>query len=278
MAYYARTSAHALADILRTVREVSPQRGFAKAWAEALDAEIGTVEFNRRHSECFVLLNTTMDAIWGLEERKQARYSGYVHKWWRALTLPDGAWGTTVASDDVITQQSLDILDSLGDVQESAFAATSSAPLGEDLTGIYEACSDLLDLIAESASLPAHVKQVLTVQVDHVRWLVNNVSIFGTSAPVLAAENVIGRVSGASAAIQNPDEKPKWKRRLMALGTAIIVTCGVTQTGAGALESAINAVTGVLESGERLIDAVTHGDQSASPGLSETPQPAPHQD
>lgn len=268
MASHARTSGHALADILRTVRELSPQKGFAKAWAEVLDAKVGTVEFDRRHSECFVLLNATMEAIWGLDERKERRYSAYVHQWWRALTLPDGAWGTNVASDDVITSQALDILDSLGDVQESAFAGTSSAPSGEDLSGITGACSDLIDLIEQSKTLSPQAKRILSTQVDHVRWLANNVALFGYSAPVQAAENVMGRVAAAGAVITDPEEKAKWKQRLVALGTSVIIACGVVQTGAGALESTITAVTGVLESGDRLVETIKDDPKEGPPPAS----------
>lgn len=256
MSDYARTSAHALADLLRAVRAVSPQKGLGVAWAQALEAEYGTVEFDRRHTQCFALLNDTIASIDGLDERKQRRYLRYVNHWWNALVTPTGSWQTAVAAGDVITKESLDILDGLGDVQESAFVGTSTSPASTDLGELYDACSNLIELIEDSASLSDTLKRRLSAQVDHVRWLIHNVNVFGYSAPLTAAESAMGTVAGASASVKSPEERSEWKTRLMALGTAILVACGIVQTGAEALGAAMDSVTGVIESGDRLINGV----------------------
>jgi hypothetical protein len=265
----ARTSAHALASILREVRKEAGRRSLRDCWSDVLDAQYGTLEFSRRHSQCHQLLLTTIESIDGLESRKRGRYIPYTYGWWYALNVSEAAWSNAVGGDAIISNVNLDMLDSLGDVQESAFTGTSISPAVDDLGQLQAAVLDLVQLVNGSTELSSNVKRMLALQLEQIEWLITNAHLFGLSAPVVAAENVMGKVATASASVTDPVEHATWKKKLTALGIAIMASCGVAQAGATAIAATMDSVAGVIESTEGLVDQVTGsevGEQGSAGG------------
>ncbi len=271
------TSAHRLHDLLRDVR-AQGQTHMHDAWCAVLGTEQGTPEFVRRHAQTAALLDDTLRDLAALTDRQQARFAQYALAWWRAVVAPDHQWNSSAnnAAVDIIGVADLHQLESAADLIEARFPGTTLAPAGDGLERLAEQAREWLDLVKESAEIPAPLAGQLTAQLEHLLWLITNAPLFGSSAVARSADETLGSLARATLTVKDAATATLWRRLLTSyVATVTLLTGGLTatdamlQAGTGTVES----ITRGVEAGQNLHDAVTNPEDGSEPPATEPETP-----
>ncbi|MFC7494533.1 MULTISPECIES: hypothetical protein [unclassified Nocardioides] len=260
-----RTDAHSLAAILHAVNESSKDT-ILQRWGDALDVHPGKPELAQRHAEVVGLYTATLEQIAALPDDKRQRYEPFTTAWWTAIVSPDAQWRTK-GSGPVLAAEHLALLNGVGDVIEARMDATSSAPGGFNLEQIGEQCDEWLEALNDTDALPEAFRRSLTQSVGHVRWLIENVELFGTARVARAANVVTGEVIQAIPRVRE-EERRNWAVRL-ARWTALLAAYSAFATaGATAIESTEHLVEVTSGVAIRVVEALeAEGDIPKRPAI-----------
>ncbi|ROQ68717.1 hypothetical protein EDD93_3194 [Streptomyces sp. 840.1] len=220
------TAPHHLHSILTQVRN-SGQSQYSEGWAVALEAELGSIEFSKRHAEVVNLLSLTVQQLQALPERSRERFMRYVPAWWNAVIQPKVNWAdngraaTNVASLDI-----LDHLESAADIISTSLRGSGDAPSGSGLDGISRQCEEWIELILglDEATIGEPLKGQLVSQLRHVIWLIEHVDLFGEARVSGETSRVIGSLVQASGVVahRDPSSAGKWKSACVSLVAACL--------------------------------------------------------
>jgi hypothetical protein len=247
---------HHLHSILARVR-ASSGANYANGWAQALEAEWGSLEFSRRHSEVVNLLLDTVVQLNALPERSRERSLRYVPFWWTAVVQPQANWTDNGRNaNDIITQDMLDHLEAAADIIAGSLVGSTAAPRGTDLQGISDQCREWIDLLRsmDDAEISGPVRDELVSQIEHLIWLIENVHIFGAARVSAEANRVIGSLAQASATMGNvnPDTVSRWKKAWL----AFIAVCVTFNVGAPIVQESIQSGTAIVKEIAGVVDDV----------------------
>lgn len=160
-------------------------------WEAALGSPHGTPEFIPRHAEIVSLFQTVHCYLLALSEDHVYReiYEKYLPAWYRAIVFPDSWGSTSQPASKIISEPVLDQLRSLGAHMRRR---TVSLDLPEDrLQTLRESLAEWRALLDDS-ELPPDLADQIKSQVDHIEWLLNNVSTFGTEPIVTGVHTLLG--------------------------------------------------------------------------------------
>ncbi|MYW19859.1 hypothetical protein GT039_30850 [Streptomyces sp. SID2955] len=221
------TAAHNLHTLLARVRN-STESTIAGSWSAVLEAEWGTLEFTRRHTEVVALLQLTMQQLVALPERQRIRCERHVSAWWYAVMQPVTNWmDETRLVRSIIDDDKLDHLESTADLISGHLVGSNAAPRSTDLEQMRSTCHEWVDLLTtmDETEISGPVRDQLISQLRHVIWLVDHAGTFGGARVAEEASTVIGSLAQASASVVNMQEESasRWKKAFLALVTACIV-------------------------------------------------------
>ncbi|MFD4554376.1 hypothetical protein ACFWP5_08600 [Streptomyces sp. NPDC058469] len=247
---------HHLHSILARVRE-SSSVNYASGWAQALDAEWGSLEFAKRHSEVVNLLLDTVVQLNALPERARERSLRYVPSWWIAVVQPQANWTDNGRdSSSIITPDMLDHLEAAADIIAGSLVGSTAAPRSTDLQGISDQCQEWIDLLQsmDDVEISGSVRDELLSQIEHLIWLIDNVHIFGAARVSTEASRVIGSLAQASATMgnSNPDTASRWGKAWI----AFIAVCVAFNVGAPIVQESIQSGTAVVKEIASVVDDV----------------------
>src|SRR5215831_19061917 len=228
------TSAHALHDVLKAVREARAKT-LAAAWSKVLHAEWKSLEFAKRHGEVVRLWCETVGQIDSLPPgQTQSRLRSYATSWWLALVVPDSPWGNNTSPAVVISEADLDHLTNTGDLIRGEFAGTAIAPTGTDLDALRVQCQEWISVLSDQTEITEEqLRLTLLGQMRHLLWLIDNARTFGVSRVVEHGDQVTGTLARTAytrpSAIRKLDD---FKRRIGQLAVALAAMTGLV-AGAG---------------------------------------------
>ncbi len=186
----APTSAHALHDILRNVKDKNAAT-LAEAWSQVLGAKWGSLSFAERAAEVVYLWREMLIQINSLPERTRQRLRSYALASWSAV-MPNSSWESAHPTT-AITDAHLDELANTGDLIASNLPRTAMAPGSENLTGLRAQCEEWILVLAERAEIPDDaLRGELLCQMRHLVWLIDNADKFGVSRVAQHADQVTG--------------------------------------------------------------------------------------
>ncbi len=246
--------ASTLHDLLERVAGYGPDT-LRTAWSEVLDSEFESADFARRHCEVVMLLRDTLRVLTVLPEASQKRYGRYTNAWWLAVIAPTMFWQTAGHRADVIIDQSnLDQLAALGELIGARFASTALSPAATgDVPGLRAACVDWLAYLNEVTSLRAESRAVLRAQVEHLIWLIDNISMFGPSRVVEDAQAVVTSVATTMAEVKDQEQRSGWQQKTRKL---LVTVAGFTLAAPLVLLPALTNAVDIAEQVNRGINVV----------------------
>ncbi|MEU4876880.1 hypothetical protein [Streptomyces sp. NPDC021608] len=248
------TAAHQLHMLISRVRS-SSQADVALAWSEVLDAEWGSHEFARRHSEVVALLQMTIRQVTALPERARTRCERHVDAWWFAVIQPLINWRDTNRSPlSIIDDDKLDHLESTADLISGNLVGSDAAPRSADLAGIADRCNEWIELLASlsESEIDGPVRDQLISQLRHLIWLIDNAGLFGGARVAEEASTVIGSLTQTGASLVNVRDENvnRWKKALLAFVTACVVfnqASPILQQSITAGEGLVREIASVVE-------------------------------
>jgi hypothetical protein len=265
------TSAHALHDVLKTVKEARAKT-LAAAWSQVLDAKWKSLEFAKRHGEVVQLWYETVNQIDSLSPAKtRERLRSYASSWWLALIAPDSSWSNNTSPALVISETDLDHLANTGDLISGQLAGTAIAPSNSDLDALRAQCQQWISILSDQTEITEEqLRLALLGQMRHLLWLIENARTFGVSRVVELGDQVTGTLARTAytrpSAIKKPDD---FKRRI---GRLAVTLAAVT----GLLASA-GTVTQVADQDLLSIERFTHDVEQVPHDITQgvkTPRPA----
>jgi len=233
-------SGHQLHILLETVRDTGSVT-LATAWAAVLEADFGSEEFVRRHSEVVALLADFLGLVNADPDvRRRARNAEYGAAWWLALVHPTANWedGSMAQGAGVIQKSDLDMLITIADVLEGG--GDGVGPGAEELDQLRSAVVAVITEI-EDAGLPLGLRTQLLHDMDHVIWCLDNCEMFGSGSVQRAAERATGAVIATIPRIPEGGRK-SWKQHAMDLIAALTLLSGVNVAGQTAIEATQHTV------------------------------------
>jgi hypothetical protein len=251
--------ATALHDLLDQVVSYG-QQPVQHAWADVLGCKYGTLEFALRQCEVSALLRDALRLVTVLSESARSRYERYSTAWWTAVVSPNMLWnGGGHHSSGIISQADLDMLGSLGEVAESRFPNTLVSPADASLSGLRDACENLLNYVGYVRSIRLETQAVLRMQIEHLIWLIDNVDTFGTGRIVQEAQAAVTSVAtataeaAASSGSSDVEQQKVWRERSNAF---IRKVAAFTVVGQLVFLPALTATADMAEQANRAIEAV----------------------
>lgn len=204
MAQYPRNEAFALHSILEKLHS----RGnvaVATAWPDVLDANLGSSEFTRRHSEVVRLVGAVAERAQALSihdatRRQVDRYLGS----WYAAVINQAAWGGSPSAPPAhkaIDEPSLLALESVADAFTYKFS-DGDADLSEDSVERLRKSIDDWMKVVESGALPDEVATQIRAHIEGILWLLDNVDRFGYQPVIREARGLIGMAVGVMSRIK----------------------------------------------------------------------------
>ncbi|MFJ8711733.1 hypothetical protein ACIRD9_00735 [Streptomyces violaceus] len=253
------TAAHHLHTLLTSVRN-SEESSLTDAWCKVLDAEWGTLEFAKRHSEVVTLLQMTIRQLNSLPERSRLRCERYVTAWWTLVMQPILNWSDTTRSPHILfDEDKLDHLESTADLISGNLVGTDAAPHGSNFEEIVEQCHEWIELLTSIGDdeLNGPLRDELISQIRHLIWLIENAALFGGARVAEEASTVIGSLTQAGATLVNvqPENLSRWKKALLGL----IAVCVVFNQASPIVQESITAGSGLIK---EITAAVDDGQQS----------------
>ncbi|WP_143655784.1 hypothetical protein [Streptomyces sp. XY006] len=248
------TAAHHLHTLLTSVRD-SGKLNLREAWCKILDAEWGSLEFAKRHSEVVTLLQMTISQLNSLPERARSRCERHVGSWWILVMQPILNWSDTNRNPSVLfdTDQ-LDHLESTADLISRNLVGSSAAPRNSKFEDIVTQCQDWIEFLASMGSeeIEEPLRNQLISQIRHLIWLIENANLFGGARVAEEASTVIGSLAQTGASLVNvrPDNASRWKTAMLALVTACVVLNQATpiiQDSITAGETIVKEIASVVE-------------------------------
>lgn len=221
------TAAHHLYTLIARVRS-STESNAASAWAEVLDAEWGSHEFARRHSEVAGLLHMTIRQVSALPERARIRCERHIGAWWVAVMQPAINWMDESRSlQSLIEDDKLDHLEFTADLISGNLAGSNAAPRSADMSEMVDRCNEWIELLGSmgEGEIDGPVRDQLISQLRHLIWLIGNADLFGGARVAEEASTVIGSLAQTGASLVNVREESanRWKKTFLALVAACVV-------------------------------------------------------
>ncbi|MER7686891.1 hypothetical protein [Streptomyces sp. NPDC097610] len=220
------TAAHHLYTILCQIRD-SGENAYSAGWVHVLDAEWGSPEFARRHTEVVTLLQLTLRSLNALPERSRVRSERYVNGWWVAVMQPVANWSDiNRPAQGVISQEDLDQLESTAELISGNLMGSDAAPRSGNLDEIAKQCKEWLDLLQSmsESEISGPVRDELISQIKHLIWLIEHVDLFGGARVAGEATSVIGSIAQISTTLANvePETASRWKKGFLTLLAACV--------------------------------------------------------
>ncbi|MER5835875.1 hypothetical protein ABT116_34855 [Streptomyces sp. NPDC002130] len=221
------TAAHHLHTLLTLVRD-SGEANLQNAWCKALDAEWGSLEFAKRHSEVVALLQMTIRQVNSLPERSRMRCERHVGSWWTLVMQPILNWSDATRTPHALFDANrLDHLESTADLISGHLVGSIAAPRSSNFEEIVTQCREWIEFLTAMGNedIDGPVRDQLISQIRHLIWLVENANLFGGARVSEEASTVIGSLAQAGATLVNvsADNSNRWKTALLALVTACVV-------------------------------------------------------
>lgn len=145
------------------------------------------------------LLAEVLADIRELPHDRQARYAPYVLSWWTALVAPRQDWGSQFP---VIDQPHLDMLSLVADYVE-ARGALQGIPRDDTRDVLHRLATEMLATVENDESLPPHVRDQISADLNHVLWLLAHVETYGVAHAMRATQQAASRIQVASVATKS---------------------------------------------------------------------------
>lgn len=215
------TAARSLHTILTELEAVDAPTIHAK-WQTVLDCQHNTTDFALRHAAVVSLWQQTMNSINALPASStRERRLAYGNLWWRAITIPDRAWGEQ-KNQKVIEQGALDVLDVTADHLDHLDG--DPQPLPENaLMDLRILTEEWIERLETSTGISRGLKVSIVEHLTNVMWLIDNAGRFGRAAVVVAAEGASGALLRAAVETRQPKS---WGTYLARFASATTLVAG----------------------------------------------------
>jgi hypothetical protein len=223
------------------------------AWQQVLQAEATTSEFVLRHAEVVRLVETiARRLIASASDGVTAEaLTMYLPSWYRAVVW-QGHWqAAQEPPSGIITIEQMAYLGLFGkhEFAEEEHLTTAG------LSTLRSNLDSWIVLLDESTEILAPLRQQIRTQVEHVRWLLDNVDLLGTTPVVRESQTLLGQV--ASAATAQPLRLFSTQRWKSAFAGLVVLLAGV----AGATGEAKIIISNV----QQVYSAIENWEQPALP-------------
>lgn len=231
--------ATALQAILRRIIQTK-SGDLRNAWHAILEAPVGSGEFARRHSAVINLWQEVHNLLSGLPDgdAEREQYLGYMSHYYNVLVYPQG-WN--VGPDGIGNATTIDHL--TGIASTFRYRVLTPPPATDDaIARLRVSISEWRDILDE-AGFDEKFANELHAQLNHLGWLLDNMTLFG-ARPVVEAS-----MSLAGASIVAMGTKPSFAKRIgkATAGFVAFVTL---------FNPVVDQATGMIEGMTELRDAV----------------------
>lgn len=233
------------------------------AWQQVLQADASTTEFVLRHAEVVRLVETIARRLLAADSDAVTAeaLTMYLPSWYRAVVWQQNWQAAQEPPGSIITIEQMSYLGLFG---KHEFAENEHLTLA-GLSTLRSNLDSWIDLLDESTEIPTPLRQQIRTQVEHVRWLLDNIDLLGTTAVVRQSQTLLGQVTSA-AAVQ-PSRFTSAQQWKSAFGTLVVLLGGV----AGATGEARVIVSNVQE----VYSTITNWEQPALPAGKDTTRQLP---
>jgi hypothetical protein len=249
-----KTSAIALYDILKSVKESSNTDTIMQAWESFFQADRASMEFAKYHSEVAGLLSDLHGEIADLEpERIRSRLEKHLNSWWNSIVWPTEDWDHT-NSKELISDVSLDMLGTACDLIIARRDGLQSTRAGSDLGRLRAECDAWLSLVSDNSEITDEsFRQTLLMQLNHLIWLIDNADTFGISRIVQHGDQITGAVVRAAAHQGTIKHTPRFRDRMNGFVAALTLVASLIHSS----QVVFDAADHMLPDAEKIINEIT---------------------
>ncbi|MDO3298143.1 hypothetical protein P5V47_05495 [Mycobacteroides abscessus subsp. massiliense] len=247
----------ALRDILRAVMRSGVY--VEQAWARLLGAGPGAPEFAARHSEVVSLWKQVNELLLGLPEDDDDRnqYSTYMHHYYNAIVFP-GDWSKTSAAH--VADGTL--VDHLTGIATTLRYRVLTTPAVNDaaVDRLRESIAEWRRILSQ-ADFDASFAAELRAQINHLEWLLDNMSLFGARPIVEASKELTGT------SVVAMGKKPSFAKRIGKAMGGVVAFLALFHTG---VEETVGIIEGVTEMRDAVVKIISPQKEIEGPELSKS--------
>jgi hypothetical protein len=233
-----------LRDILRSLARGSAL--IRVRWEELLGAAPGTHLFAMRHSDVIGVWKQVNDLLLGLRETDDARtqYLAYMPRYYEALVF-QGDWARQ-PSEATSERMVVDHLTGIATMLQYRGLA-NPALSGDAIDRLKASITEWRGIIAE-AMFDEKFATELNAQVNHLEWLLDNVSLLGSRPVVEASQKLVG------ASVVAMGKKPSFAKRIGRATAAFVAAVTVFHT---VVDETAGMIDGVKDLRDSVVELVS---------------------
>ncbi|MFY0408805.1 hypothetical protein [Solicola sp. PLA-1-18] len=254
---------HAHLSRLLSFKEVS----MADAWSKILGTKYGETQFVIRHLEVCNMYSTILDDVATMDEADSAMFYEYSHQWWSGIVGNGASWENAVPQCTDLTQPAVHLLRAL------AGNLAYRLPVGISAKGIEKGLAELRAqtiewdalLKKDAADLPNGFVVKLEAAFMNIRWLIDNVELYGTARVQKAATDAMGlmTVSSYSGSAQKTQAwGPRINKFLVTVAAISLSTSAIAASTEQTVKSISNITTEIVAMQERFETPENDSDRS----------------